>query len=109
LASRNAPTATSSILSQSASTLPLCCSNSGAGLTAGGAPPKRAGQPAHRGLPDFALLEGRIVGDLARIEHRSGQGGRADRGERQRQTPVMDRVLGLEKCPFTRPNGQGRL
>jgi hypothetical protein len=45
LASRNVPIATSSILSQSASTLPLCCPNSGAGPTAGGASPKRTGQP----------------------------------------------------------------
>src|SRR5262245_17845854 len=30
------------------------------------------------GLSDFALLEGRIVGDLARIEHRSSRGGRTD-------------------------------
>src|SRR5207237_10037719 len=44
LASRNMPIATSSILSQSASTLPLCCPNSGAGPTAGGASPKRTGQ-----------------------------------------------------------------
>jgi hypothetical protein len=45
LASRNVPIATSSILSQSVSTLPLCCPNSGAGPTAGGASPKRTGQP----------------------------------------------------------------
>ena len=45
LASRNVPITTSSILSQSASTLPLCCPNSGAGPTAGGASPKRTGQP----------------------------------------------------------------
>jgi hypothetical protein len=45
LASRNVPIATSSILSQSASTSALCCPNSGAGPTAGGASPKRTGQP----------------------------------------------------------------
>ena len=47
--------------------VPRCAvPNSGAGLTAGGASPKRAGQPAHRvvadhrvrhGSPDFAMLK----------------------------------------------------